>query len=109
MPAQPASCTRFVNGEGAASLTALPVLATTVSRSGPVQPGGYAIIVSGCSDLDYTISYPPDALLRAPAPLTITADNASIVQGAAIPPLSASYSGFVNVDSASSLSRPPKL
>ena len=45
----------------------------------------------------------------ARATLTITANNASMVQGTAVPPLSASYSGFVNGDSPASLSTPPRL
>jgi hypothetical protein len=74
-----------------------------------VQPTGYAIIASGASDPDYTISYQPGTLLITPAPLTITANNASMVQGAAVPPLLDSYSGFVNGDSPTSLNTLPTL
>jgi hypothetical protein len=107
LPALAASYTGFVNGESAASLSAHPVLATSASASSSVQPGGYAIIASGASDPDYMISYQPGTLFITPAPLTITANNASMVQGAAVPPLSVCYSGFVNGDSAASLSTPP--
>ena len=41
-----------------------------------------------------------------PAALTITADDKSKVYGAALPTLTASYSGFVNGDDASSLTTP---
>ena len=41
--------------------------------------------------------------------LTISADNKSKVYGAALPPLTASYSGFVNGDSAASLTSPVAL
>ena len=61
------------------------------------------------SDPDYTISYQPGTLLITPAPLTITANNASMLQGAAVPPLSVNYSGFVNGDSPASLSRQPTV
>ncbi|OYV76399.1 MAG: hypothetical protein B7Z74_00540, partial [Deltaproteobacteria bacterium 21-66-5] len=44
-----------------------------------------------------------------PAPLTITADEAIKVYGAALPTLTASYSGFVNGDSAASFTTPPTL
>ncbi len=44
-----------------------------------------------------------------PAPLTITAASASKVYGAALPALTARYSGFVNGDTASSLTTPPSL
>jgi len=43
------------------------------------------------------------------ASLTITANNAAIAYGAAIPTLTASYNGFVNGDNVSSLTRPPSI
>jgi hypothetical protein len=48
-------------------------------------------------------------LLVTPAPLTITANDAGMVQGAAVPPLSASYSGFANGDSPASLAVQPTV
>jgi hypothetical protein len=74
-----------------------------------VQPGGYAIMASGTSDPDYAISYQPGTLLITLAPLTIMANNASMVQGAAVPPRLASYCGLVNGDSPASLSTQPTL
>jgi hypothetical protein len=109
LPALAASYTGFVDGESASSLAARPVLATTAAASSPVVPSGYAIIASAASDPDYSISYQPGTLLITPAPLTITANNASMVQGSTAPALSASYSGFVNGDSPASLSTPPTL
>jgi histone deacetylase complex regulatory component SIN3 len=109
LPALTASYTGFVNGESAASLVARPVLATTAAASSPVVPSGYAIIASGASDPDYSISYQPGTLLVTPASLTITANNARMVQGAAVPPLSASYRGFVNGDSPASLAVKPTV
>ena len=44
-----------------------------------------------------------------PAPLTITADTQSKAYGAALPALTASYSGFVNGDTAGSLTTLPTL
>lgn len=44
-----------------------------------------------------------------PAALTITANNASMNYGAPVPPLTASYAGFVNNDNASNLETKPKL
>ncbi len=43
------------------------------------------------------------------AVLTITANNASMTYGGAVPSLSASYSGFVNGDDASSLTTKPRI
>jgi hypothetical protein len=48
-------------------------------------------------------------LTVTPAPLTITADNQTKVYGAALPVLTASYSGFVNGDTAASLTTPVSL
>ena len=44
-----------------------------------------------------------------PAALTITADNQSNEYGAALPTLTASYSGFVNGDTSANLSTAPTL
>src|SRR5205823_3948929 len=67
------------------------------------------IKASGASDPDYTISYVNGTLTVTPAPLTITADNKSKVYGAALPALTASYSGFVNGDTPASLTTAPTL
>src|SRR6185437_3126632 len=48
-------------------------------------------------------------LVVTPAPLTITADDQTKVYGAALPTLPASYSGFVNGDTATSLTAQPSL
>ena len=44
-----------------------------------------------------------------PAMLTITADNQTKVYGAALPTLTASYTGFVNGDTSASLTTQPTL
>ena len=44
-----------------------------------------------------------------PAALTITANNQTKVYGAALPTLTASYSGFVNGDTSASLTTQPTL
>ena len=67
------------------------------------MPAAYTITASGAVDPDYTISYVAGTLTVTPAALTITADNQSKVYGAALPALTASYSGFVNGDTAASL------
>jgi hypothetical protein len=107
LPALSASYSGFVNGDTATSLAALPTLTTTANISSHV--GSYAITASGAVSSDYAIQYVTGTLLVTPAPLTITANNASMVQGAVVPPLSASYSGFVNGDSPTSLSTSPTL
>jgi len=84
-------------GDTAASLTTPVTLGTTATASSKV--GAYTITASGAVDANYTIT---ETLRQASsvtaAPLTITANNASKVYGAALPTFTASYSGFVNGD-----------
>ncbi|WP_233834120.1 MBG domain-containing protein [Paraburkholderia sp. ZP32-5] len=104
VPTFTASYSGFVNGDTAASLTTAPGVSTTASASSSV--GSYATTVSGAIDPNYTITYQPGALTVTPAPLTITASNASTTyNGTAYSGGNGvTYSGFVNGDTASSLS-----
>jgi hypothetical protein len=106
LPALTASYAGFVNGDKPASLTTLPTLSTVPANS---HVGNYAITASGAVDPDYSISYVTGTLMITPAPLTITADSLTKVYGVPLPILTASYSGFVNGDTASSLTTPPTL
>jgi hypothetical protein len=99
LPILTASYAGLVNGDTAAVITGLQ-LASVPARS---HAGSYAITASGASDPDYTISYTPGTFNITPATLTVTADNQSKVYGQANPVLSASYSGFVNGDTAAVL------
>jgi parallel beta-helix repeat protein len=107
LPALTASYNGFVNGDTAANLTTAPTLTTTATANSPV--GSYPITVSGAVDADYTITSVAGALTVTPASLTITANNQSKVYGAALPALTASYSGFVNGDTAANLTTAPTL
>ena len=97
----------FVNGDTAASLTTPPAVTTTGTASSAV--GTYPITASGAVDANYTISYVAGTLTVNPAGLTITANNQSKAYGAALPGLTVSYSGFVNGDTAASLTTPPTV
>ncbi|NLH75371.1 MAG: hypothetical protein GX456_20185, partial [Verrucomicrobia bacterium] len=107
LPALTASYSGFVNGDTPASLDTPVTLSTTATASSPV--GTYTITASGASDANYTISFVNGTLTVTKAPLTITADNKSKVYGAALPTLTASYSGFVNGDTPASLDTPVTL
>jgi hypothetical protein len=109
LPVLSASYGGFVNGDTTASLTTTPTLSTTATSASHVSGSPYAITPSGAVDPDYTISYQPGSLSVTPAPLTITADSMSKVYGAAVPALTASYSGFVNGDTTASLSTSPTI
>jgi autotransporter-associated beta strand protein len=109
LPALTASYSGFVNGDTSASLTMQPTLSTTATAASRVARGPYSITPSGAVDSDYTISYVSGALTETPAALIITADNQSKVYGTALPTLTAWYSGFVNGDTAASLTTQPTL
>jgi MBG domain (YGX type)/Bacterial Ig-like domain (group 3)/Glycine rich protein len=95
----------FVNGDSAASLTSQPTCSTTATSSSPV--GVYPAICSGASDPNYTITYVPGTVTILPAPLTITASSASMIYGGSVPQITPGYAGFVNGDTASSLTTQP--
>ena len=109
LPALTASYSGFVNGDTSASLTTQPTLTTTATASSQVSGSPYTITASGAADSDYSISYVAGTLTVTTAPLTITANNQTKVYGAALPTLTASYSGFVNGDTSASLTTQPTL
>jgi predicted outer membrane repeat protein len=109
LPAFSETYSGFVNGETAASLNTQPTLSTTATASSPVKAGGYPITAAGAVDPNYTFIYLPGTLTINAAPLTITAANASKVFGLPIPALIATYSGFVNGESAANLTTQPAL
>ena len=101
----------FAPGENAttAGVTGSPVLSTAAQSSGV---GSYAITVAAGTLAAANYSFPnlvAGTLTITPAPLTITANNQSMVYGAPLPALTASYSGFVNGDTPSSLATPVTL
>ena len=97
----------FVNGDGPGSLTHLPTVANTAVAGGPA--GSYTLTASGAQSPNYTINYVSGVYTISPAPLAITAVNQAMDYGAAVPALTASYSGFVNGDNAASLTTQPTL
>ena len=107
LPALTVGYSGFVNGDTAASLTTAPAVTTTGTASSAA--GTYPITASGAVDANYTISYVAGTLTVNPVGLTITANNQSKVYGAALPALTVGYSGFVNGDTAASLTTPPAV
>src|SRR5207237_568813 len=109
LPALTASYAGFVNGDSASSLTTGPAESTTATASSHVSGNPYAITAAGAVDADYTISYAPGALTVTPVGLTSTPDSKTKAYGAALPALTASYTGLVNGDTAASLTTSPML
>lgn len=100
-PTFTASYTGLVNNDGSNVVTGLTI-ATAATVSSNV--GTYAINGSGASAANYSIGYAPGTLTINPAPLTITADNASRLYGHVDPAFTASYAGLVNGDGTSVVS-----
>ncbi|HEY5110760.1 MAG TPA: MBG domain-containing protein [Acidimicrobiales bacterium] len=94
-----ASYSGLVNGDLAPST--LPTCSTVATASSSV--GSYATTCSGAADPNYTISYVKGADLVTPATLTVTANDAARVYDMANPTFTATYSGFVNGDTSSSV------
>ena len=97
----------FVNGDSSSSLTTAPVCSTAAASSSPVAGSPYSSSCTAAVDPDYAISYVPGTVTVTKAPLTITASNGSMTYGGTRPTITPGYSGFVNGDSSSSLTRPP--
>ena len=102
LPALTATDAGFVNGDSMSSLTGTLSLDTIATASSSV--GSYEIIPSGVSSSNYSISFVNGTLSITQAPLTVSADSKSKVYGQSNPTLTATYTGFVNGDTSSSLS-----
>lgn len=70
---------------------------TITAQESPAGPGGPGP-KSGSRDYKLTVD---------PAPLTITANNATMNYGGSVPALSVSYAGFINGDNSSNLTKEP--
>ena len=107
VPGFSATYAGFVNGDTAAVLTSPTVLTTTATAGSPV--GAYPITASGAVGSNYTIAFVGSTLTVAKAALTITAVSTNKIYGASVPTFSASYTGFVNGDTAAVLTSPTVL
>jgi hypothetical protein len=96
---------------GATADSGLPVSYSVVS--GPATVSGSTLTITGAGAVTVRASQAGDATYGptsvdqsftvAPAALTIRADDKAMVAGAALPALTATYTGFVNGDTAASL------
>ncbi len=98
-PALPVSYSGFVNGDDADDLDVAPVASTAVVAITPV--GTYEVSLSAGSDNNYVIGNTSGTIEVGKAPLTVTADDQIRPFGSVNPPLTATYSGFVNGEDAS--------
>jgi hypothetical protein len=95
----------FVNGDDASSLTTAATCTTTATSASPV--GTYDSSCSGAVDANYTISYVDGAVVIGPQVLIVVASPGDMTYGGAPPAITPSYNGFVNGDTAASLTTAP--
>jgi hypothetical protein len=91
----------FVNGDTPADLAGTLALGTPATAASPV--GTYPVTPSGLSSLNYTITFAAGTLTITPAPLTVTANDATRVVGRPNPTFTAGFSGLVNADTPADL------
>jgi subtilisin-like proprotein convertase family protein len=107
LPTFTANYSGFVNGDTNTSLTTPATLGTIATSASPVA--NYPITVSGATASNYIITPVNGTLAITPAPLTITAVSTNKVYGANLPTFTATYNGFVNGDTNTSLTTPVTL
>ena len=91
----------FVNGDSAASLGTAPIVLDHGHIVEPRRELPEQLL--GCIDPNYTINYVPGEVVVGSATLVVTASSGSTTTAASVPSITPSYAGFVNGDSASSL------
>ena len=95
----------FVTGDSPASLTTAPACEPTYQQGNGV--GSYPATCQGAADPAYQIIYAGGAVTVAPATLTVTAKNASMLAGGSPPSYGFALSGFIGSDGTSSLTTQP--
>jgi len=87
--------------------TGAPAISTTADVHYPW--GNYPIKISRgtLTAAGYTFFFVPGTLFITQAPLTVTANNETMVQGGAVPPFTYTTTGFVNGENSSVLSGSP--
>jgi len=107
-PTFTASYVGFVNGDTPGDTNGYFTMATEATSGFPW--GYYAItltVVDPFVTPDYTVQYFNGTLVITQATLTVTASNATMVAGAALPTFTYTATGFVNGDTAAVLSGAP--
>lgn len=100
-PPLTASIVGLVNGETSAVIGGAPELATAAVASSPVGTYPIKLAAGEVTATNYAVSFAAGTLTVAPAPLTVTADNAARVYGAPDPPFTGTVVGVVNDDALS--------
>ena len=94
------------------AITSVTLSSTGAAATATVAGSTYPIVVSAATGTglgNYTISYVGNVLTVNRKGLTITADNKEKFVGTVNPPLTASYTGFVNGETSSVLTTPVSI
>jgi len=105
-PPYAATFTGFVNGDSAAVLIGSPAFSTNANTTNGLPNAGawnIAVTAGTLSSGNYVFNFASGTLTVTKAILTITADAKTMPYGAAVPPLTAAASGFVNGDTSSAV------
>ncbi len=96
----------FVNGDSPASLTTAPTCSTRRTSASPVSGSPYSSSCTGAVDPNYSFAYVPGSVTvnQAASP---SRPPTSMTYGSTPPAITPLYSGFVNGDTASSLTTKP--
>jgi hypothetical protein len=103
-PAFTVTYTGFVDNDSPSSLGGTLTFNTNATTTSPV--GAYAVMPGGLTSSKYTITFVSGTLNVVNAaliPLTVTANNATKLQGQPNPTFTVTYTGFVDQDSPSNL------
>ena len=110
IPTLSATISGYRNGDGPGVVSGSPIVSTVATPASAA--GTYPITVSPgtltAANYDFT-NLAIGTLTVTQAPLTVTADDKASYQGAAIPPFTATITGFVNGDIAAVVSGSPAL
>ncbi|MBU6476020.1 MAG: hypothetical protein KGQ70_08645, partial [Alphaproteobacteria bacterium] len=116
LPALKDTITGFVNGENSGLISGTASLTTTATAyngmSGSGSHVGSYVIDAGLGTLsaqNYAFAFVNGTLKVTPVALKVAANNASMTYGGAAPALTDTITGFVNGDTASSLTTQPTV
>jgi hypothetical protein len=110
-PVLTATYSGFVNGESLinSDVMGAPLLDTEADTNSPVGTYDITISMGSLTSTNYTFSFTNGTLTVATAAITVTADNQSRTYGATNPPLTATYTGFINGDTVAVITGQPSL
>ena len=106
-PAVTASYSAFAGSDTVNSLTTAPTCTTTASSSTPAGTDTGADTCSGAVDPNYSFTYVAGNVTVGTGSLSITASSGTMTYGGTPPTVTPSYSGFVNGNTAASLTTAP--